>query len=191
METALKENRLGDVLAEAQSCRRAPPSPRRTGSRRSRRASAVDRASPRVEAAAQGLARRCARRRRKARKGRRNAAPGRLSRRRGAGRRRPRLACRPAWRSLINWQGYEIETSVFRAVVILAALLVAGASFCLVAAAPDVEQPGGRRPLPQQAPAAARPRCAVERHDRASAPATRARDALCASRRASRCRTSR
>ena len=75
------------------------------------------------------------------------------------------LADRPG-ELVIQWQGYQIETSVFRAIVMLVAL-VAVALALLVDPAQHLVQPRGRRQCAQQAPAEARHRRAVERHDRA------------------------
>ena len=74
------------------------------------------------------------------------------------------LADRPGTLQVV-WQGYDIETSVFRAVVLLAAA-VASIVLLLVGLSRHLEQPGGDRPSHCQTPSEEGPRGAVERSDR-------------------------
>ena len=79
---------------------------------------------------------------------------------------------------VINWMGYEIETTVFRAVVLLA-FLVGLSIFAWSIIRQIWTSPAVGRPVLQPPPPGARPRCAFERHDRHRRRRSRAGDALC------------
>ena len=90
----------------------------------------------------------------------------------------------------IEWLGYIAETSMFRALVILAIVLARGARG-MVAPAAGLAQPRDRGPLSLPPPPEARARCADRAASSPSAPATGRSPSATRRRPARRCRTSR
>ena len=89
------------------------------------------------------------------------------------------LADRPGT-IVVEWQDHIVETSVFRAFIILV-LAIAVVMGVWSAAARAVVEPGRSRPPAQPAPAGARARCALQRHDRHRRRRPLARHPLCRS----------